>query len=74
MRRLLLLASLLLAACADRADAPTKAAMLPANTMGDEIYVVHDDYRRVTCWVFRGWHGDGGISCLPDGQFPSGTP
>ena len=30
---------------------------------GNSVYVMHDDMRNVTCWVYDFY---GGISCIPD--------
>lgn len=55
---------LLCAACSDTEPIPAMQIVTPlklTDTFGDDVYVVRDEVRGVTCWVFGR-----GISCLPN--------
>ncbi|MDZ5602551.1 hypothetical protein SJI00_07175 [Pseudomonas sp. RP23018S] len=38
----------------------------------NEVSVIHDDERNVTCWLFWSFNR-GGISCIPDSQLQAGA-
>jgi hypothetical protein len=34
----------------------------------DEVYIIYDDERQVTCWVFTSYYGVAGVYCSPDDE------
>jgi hypothetical protein len=40
-----------------------------ANGTTTEVHAVHDEQRRVTCWIYQSTVDTAAISCLPDKAF-----
>lgn len=61
----MLLIFAVLAGCDARAKADNGPSQIKVLAKTDEVIVIHDDKRSVTCWIYDGYKA-GGIYCMTD--------